>query len=392
MATSGLADVWGERAARYAAPGTVQQASVEMRQVLRLMTLGERREGRELYQRVRAWARSDLTPSELASVLWVILAMPEPPSTTPERVAQARELAGLPEESIGARQMVFFYAGLILLDAGEREEAEQLWRRTQEAAQRMPMAANLLHDLTIQAVIAYLDGRVEESFALSEEIFRLAEAMGSPLAGSQMRAVVGRTPGMELGQPDAVADAVRHFAEASNTVGSALGTQLARSLSHGIVVIEQAHPQLVAALRDLPAPHEMNVMELCFLLKAAIRADDREIVKSLAEALVPGVDLAVGSYSFTSPARLLGEASILLGKPEEARKYYDQAFQISQNLRFRPEIALTRLALAELLLEHYPDEHDAAIEHLDFAIEELTEMKMQPALERALRHKGMLKA
>ena len=61
-------------------------------------------------------------------------------------------------------------------------------------------------------------------------------------------------------------------------------------------------------------------------------------------------------------------------------------------MRFRPEIALTRLELAELLLEHYPDERATAIEHLDFAIGEFREMKMQPSLERALRHRGLLKA
>jgi hypothetical protein len=61
-------------------------------------------------------------------------------------------------------------------------------------------------------------------------------------------------------------------------------------------------------------------------------------------------------------------------------------------MRFRPEIALIRLDLAELLLEHYPDERAAAIEHLDFAIAEFREMKMQPSLERALRHRGLLKA
>ena len=61
-------------------------------------------------------------------------------------------------------------------------------------------------------------------------------------------------------------------------------------------------------------------------------------------------------------------------------------------LRFRPEIALIRLDLAELLLEHYPDERGAAIEHLDFAISEFREMKMQPSLERALRHRELLKA
>jgi hypothetical protein len=60
-------------------------------------------------------------------------------------------------------------------------------------------------------------------------------------------------------------------------------------------------------------------------------------------------------------------------------------------MRFRPELALTQLQLAELLLEHYPDEKKEALEHLDFAIKEFREMKMQPSLERALRHKEILK-
>jgi hypothetical protein len=58
----------------------------------------------------------------------------------------------------------------------------------------------------------------------------------------------------------------------------------------------------------------------------------------------------------------------------------------------RAELALSHLGLAELLLDHYPEEHDAAIGHLDFAIAEFQEMKMQPALERALGRRGLLKA
>ena len=61
-------------------------------------------------------------------------------------------------------------------------------------------------------------------------------------------------------------------------------------------------------------------------------------------------------------------------------------------MRFRPELALTCLQLAELLLDHYPDEKKVALEHLDFAIKEFREMKMQPSLERALRRKDILKA
>jgi hypothetical protein len=54
-------------------------------------------------------------------------------------------------------------------------------------------------------------------------------------------------------------------------------------------------------------------------------------------------------------------------------------------MSFRPELALTRLQLAELLLDHYPEEKAAALEHLDFAIKEFREMKMQPSLDRALK-------
>ena len=61
-------------------------------------------------------------------------------------------------------------------------------------------------------------------------------------------------------------------------------------------------------------------------------------------------------------------------------------------MNFRPEIALTRLQLTELLMEHYPNEKANALEHLDFAIAEFREMKMQPSLERALQLKDIIKA
>ena len=41
---------------------------------------------------------------------------------------------------------------------------------------------------------------------------------------------------------------------------------------------------------------------------------------------------------------------------------------------------------------YYFSNRNEALEHLDFAIAEFRDMKMQPALERALRHKDILKA
>jgi len=61
-------------------------------------------------------------------------------------------------------------------------------------------------------------------------------------------------------------------------------------------------------------------------------------------------------------------------------------------MRFRPELALSRFQLAELLFEHFPDKKDEAIGHLDFAIEEFKEMKMVPSLEKASILKEKIRA
>jgi len=63
---------------------------------------------------------------------------------------------------------------------------------------------------------------------------------------------------------------------------------------------------------------------------------------------------------------------------------------LCEKARFHPELALSRLCLAEVLLEHYPGERAEALEHLDFAISGFQEMKMQPSLERALRLRDIL--
>jgi len=100
----------------------------------------------------------------------------------------------------------------------------------------------------------------------------------------------------------------------------------------------------------------------------------------LSEAMFPGGV----SWSY---GRLLGEGLVLLGRPDEARQFYAQGLKICECVRFRPELALLHLDLAELLLDHYSDERTEALMHLNFAITEFQVMKMAPALQRALRRK-----
>ena len=128
------------------------------------------------------------------------------------------------------------------------------------------------------------------------------------------------------------------------------------------------------------------------LLEAAVLVRHHEAAEMPLRRLAASTMRATWNTFTMCIARHLGAATSLLGRPDEARDYYRDALKVATNMRFRPEIALTRLQLAELLLQHYPDGKAEALEHLDFAIVEFREMKMQPSLEQALRHKEILKA
>ena len=116
---------------------------------------------------------------------------------------------------------------------------------------------------------------------------------------------------------------------------------------------------------------------------------DAEAVAILAPLLQ---DVPAASIPLSPVTRLVGAAAALLGDREAALKYFERGLDWARNLCCRPEIALTRLEIAELLMSGSPDEQAEAQAHLDFAIEEFRTMKMQPSLERALRHKGLLHA
>jgi tetratricopeptide (TPR) repeat protein len=127
-------------------------------------------------------------------------------------------------------------------------------------------------------------------------------------------------------------------------------------------------------------------------LELAVRANHRRATEILFNLLAGGVYKTTGLLHPTCVARHLGVAATLLGRRQEARKHYREAIKVCTEMKFRPELALTRLQFAELLLEHHRKERAAALEHIDFAISEFRDMKMRPWLERALRHKEILKA
>jgi DNA-binding CsgD family transcriptional regulator len=139
---------------------------------------------------------------------------------------------------------------------------------------------------------------------------------------------------------------------------------------------------------------ESGIGVLTHLLAAAVLGGDRETAQALARRLAPLAPYPCGRANGVNYARLLGDAAALLGERAQALAYYQQALEVCATIGFRPEIALTHLGLADLLLDdalipalsqrEREQTRAEVLAHLDFAIDEFRAMGMQPALARAL--------
>ena len=131
---------------------------------------------------------------------------------------------------------------------------------------------------------------------------------------------------------------------------------------------------------------------LAYLLEVSIRCGDPVTTQDLLSRLAPLAGRLQAWYWLVSFGRLLGEAAAMLGQPNEARRFYEQALDVCTQVQFRPELALVRLDLAELLLEDFVEERAHALELLSIATAEFRDMHMQPSLDRAVRLAGGISA
>jgi len=133
----------------------------------------------------------------------------------------------------------------------------------------------------------------------------------------------------------------------------------------------------------------MTVNVVMAALEAAVEVGEVEIAAELSGELNEAAHLSTGArVALVTPGRLLGDAAVLLGDPQRARSFYEIGLHAAGKISFRPEIALIRARLGELLLKQFPAERTQAIADLNFAIAEFEAMGMQPSLERALRIGG----
>jgi DNA-binding CsgD family transcriptional regulator len=234
--------------------------------------------------------------------------------------------------------------------------------------------------LTAPISLAFLDGRLEEMIELVETQRGLGQESG--ILGVQFGAgyPLTKIPNARahdmLGRD--VAPLLRDFE------GSSARTIAARALVLSYLGRSDEVLALIASVGNIGSPDDETwLMSLADLLEASVRCRDSVSAAALVRRLAP---LASGLQGYlVSFGRLLGEAAVMLGQFDASRGFYLEAIDVCHKTRFRPELALSRLDLAELLLGHYESDRGEALQHLTLAANELRAMHMQPALDRAER-------
>jgi tetratricopeptide (TPR) repeat protein len=402
---------WAERADRYAARGTIERVYADL--ALGRVRLRERRwtEFRDLRVRAVKLARELNQPEALIRAVTELMSLPTRQHEA-ERLRLVDEFVAIPREGLSMSTLGRFLglSQIILIAAGERARAEELWRELEQLASRTQDAALLLWPLTIEGFRSTLDGNLEAVVEIGKRIGDRADELGSPLAGRVSAEHLSFRPLLYLGRaeealailPEAERQAGVQVFSSTNRFGwSALClARMGRSDEALSLLSENLRQMSISTEED-----DISALILATLLETAVLAGDRDSAALLAKRLSGIVALEGSDRSVLNVARNLGKAAMLVGDWEAARTHYDKALDWATKIRYRPEVALTRFELAELLLTQSGDTKDSdatsrsttalrseAQSHLDFAITEFRAMKMQPALKQALGHKSLLTA
>jgi tetratricopeptide (TPR) repeat protein len=282
--------------------------------------------------------------------------------------------------------------GSFFLSLGERDQGEEIHRDLIESVRLARVPARQYVVRAVDAAYHIMKGQFEEASKCHDDVLRLGSEMGTPQAAQVYANNFGPRLAGYLGWGR---EELRRLEEWSRAAGLSLPPAVrvyylvCGGETEGVETILGEVAEHYAAE---PGKTRHTFGALLLLLETAVLVNHRRAAETLSNLLASVVYKTTGMQNPTCVARHLGAATALLGRHEEARKHYAEAIKVCANMRFRPELALTRLQLAELLLEHCHRERGEALEHLDFAISEFRDMKMRPWLERALRHKEILKA
>lgn len=396
---------WAERASSYAAPGTADRVRSDLALHLVYNTQHRWAETNRVLRQANKLARKLDNPQLLFEDAYWQLRAGAPANHQLRRLTLAEEFSDVSREGVSERTLftMLVRSQSVLMAGGRRNRAEQLWQELDRLAARTHDAGILIWPLLREGLLANLDGDLEHAAELRSRISTRADELGVSAAGRLFGEHIAMRPLLNLGRAE---EELGYLPEAERLAGSKAFSSTARyawgtlCLAH-MGRTTEAQAQLRKHLEELNLSRDEDETPgtmLVTLLECAVLIKDREAVSLLAGRLKGHVAIATSDLFLVNVGRNLGQAAVLLENREDARANYARALDWATSIRYRPEIALTRFELAELLFADAEDGTEADSSelrsevqaHLDFVIDEFRAMKMQPALDRAVLLKNSL--
>ena len=374
---------WSERADRYARPDTLERARVDFAFGCTKCRTDEKRTGVALLIRALEFARRAGDQELMILAGTALIQYRSAPHHTAETVHLVEELWA---SRTGVRRFVASPAlsllGHAFLSIGQRRRAEEAFGELRLLAARAGDFRLGLASAAMDAILAVIDGRLAEATQTVEHMLARGEEVGAPGSASQYASLAAIRSSIYVGT----------FVQQSTRTSDAAACLQLVYAGKKEAASEELEKRVVKRPSMATLEDETRFSVDTVYLEASVLLGHRRAAELLLNRLSGSGLCTTGIFFPTCIARHLGAAAALLGRYDEARQHYREAINVCTEMGFRPELALTRLEFAELLLEQYPHEKKDALEHLDFATREFREMKMRPSLERALAHEGDLKS
>jgi serine/threonine protein kinase/tetratricopeptide (TPR) repeat protein len=387
---------WAARADSYAEPETIERAWADaILGFIKVSGVSSSPGGCALLNGALDLARRLGDPEAYWWIASSWLSFLSAPQHCDERLRLAEELAGQSRAGVGVLILSFALWNIVdvFLEFGMRRRAEDIMAEMKTLAERSGQPNMLVLSMLNDATMAIWDGHLEEAVTIRRRAVARAEELNIFEFAAIWASFVIRAR-VHLGDADRALERVlRDSRNVSQHLGAVLLILFCLGHLGRYAEVSAMLEQMVMTRAGIGSAEDETGSWLdVTLLQAAVLAEHRQAAELLLRRLAGSRYRTSGFGLTTCTGRHLGAAAALLGKPDEARTYYRKAITDCTEMKFRPELALTRLQLAELLLEHYPTEKKEALEHLDFSIKEFQDMKMHPSLERALKHKEIVGA
>ncbi len=386
---------WVERLDHFAQPDTAERAWADGWLGILKFLQGDNLTGGKLLTRALDLARNINDQESLLITITGFVMYRSAPQYTAERLRLAEEFWASSQG--GFKSQVNFgnwqsIVGVFLV-SGKRKRAEEVFDELRVRATLTSNIALWLQSVAMDAILAVMDGRFEDALAMVDKMLARAEQDGvTGMANLYVNHIIYRTRVYRGERLEEIEDKIQFGTGRGTPMGGSILGWVQAYLGRKEKVSEILDKYVVNRPGFGTDEDETRDWVEGLFLESAVVAGHRRAAEMMLNRLKDTGLYTTGNHFPTCIIRHLGGAAALLDRYDEARKHYTEAIRVCTEMPFRPELALTRLQVAELLLEHYPAEKKEALEHLDFAIKEFREMKMQPLLERALRHKEILKA